>query len=259
MHTTTLFKTSPLAAVLITAAAIVALGGSARAQARPDLRVTAINTPGGLCRGKQNKVQATIQNSSQLAPVNTQVHVWLRVKSPQQGVDAIYQSTTSAIGPNGSQPAWFKDIDLPKTGNYELMVTADPGNNIPEALESNNVLTINRSVQKDCNQAPTPSQTYPLTIRVYQHGTWSGGQGQWIAGASVILRKKYDTSFAPLNGTTNAQGQVTFNVPGSTLYEFSTTKAGCQLVSASPAQPGSTGVYQMATYAATRYLALNCQ
>jgi hypothetical protein len=247
------------AAVMAISISMPTLAGGGGGQAKPDLRVSAINTPGGLCKGNTNKVQATIHNNSQLAGVNTTIPVWLRVKNSQYGTDSIYESVAKPIGPNGSQPAWFQNVDIPKTGAYQLIVTADPGNNIPEANESNNALTITRSVQTICGQAtPTPA-TYTLTIKVFEHGTWQGGQGQWISGATVTLTQQYDSSFPAQTKTTNASGVATFTVPGGKLYSFSTQKAGCAQVQSSPSTAGSTGTYQMGTYNATRYLSLDCQ
>jgi hypothetical protein len=259
MNTSYVRTTSALGLLALFALGLV-LPAEAGAQSRPkpDFRVTAINTPGGLCKGTDNKVQATIQNSSQLAGYNGPIPVWLSVKQLPTGSSSIYEASISGIGPNGSQPAWFHNVNLPANGNFELKVTADPGNNILEATEANNTLTVIRSVTKTCGQVTPAPATYALTIRVFEHGTWSGGQGQWITGASVTLTKKYDSSYGPLSGTTNSQGQVTFNVPSGALYEFSVNKSGCGQVASSPSQAGSTGTYQMSTYAATRYLALNC-
>jgi hypothetical protein len=229
--------------------AATSLIGSVSAQARPDLRVTAINTPGGLCKGNANKVQATVQNSQNVG-VNQPVAVKLVVQYSNGGQAGEYQTIIqSGIGPSGNQPAWFNNVNLPNNGSYNFTVTADPMNAVAESVENNNSLSVTRNVEKGCG--------FVLTVKVFEHGTWQGGQGQWIGGAKVTLTKQYDSSFPAQTATTDSTGKVTFLVQ-SGLFAFSAEKSGCSLVTSNPGQAGSTGTYQMGTYDATRYLSLDC-
>lgn len=248
---------SSLAGLAIFTAALSITDGVA-AQARPDLRITAINTPGGVCRGSANKVQATVQNS-QMIGVSQSILVTLRIQFPNGG-QGQYQSTLpNGIGPNGNQPVWFNNVNLPANGNYSFTVRADPANWITESVETNNSMSTTRTVQNAC-AAQTSKPTYKLTIKVFEHGTWSGGQGQWIQGAMVMLKKQGAPATQPPNvKTTNASGVVEFDgVNSGETYLFNAQKAGCNLVEATPAMAGSSGVYGMGPYNATRYLSLDC-
>ncbi len=242
-------RTISTASVIACLMAATSLMGSVSAQARPDLRVTAINTPGGLCKGRTNKIQAIVQNSQNVG-VNQPVAVKLVIQSSGGGQVGDYQTIIqSGIGPNGNQPAWFNNVNLPDSGSYNFIVTADPANTVAESVENNNSLSVTRNVDKGCG--------FVLAVKVFEHGTWQGGQGQWIGGAKVTLTKQYDSSFPAQTATTDSSGKVTFTVQGG-LFAFKAEKPGCALVSSSPGQVGSTGVYQMGTYDATRYLALDC-
>lgn len=260
MNTSKSFRSISTVTVLAISVSMLTLTGFAGVQfgQKPDLRVAAIDTPGGLCKGNENKIRATIQNSQNIG-VRGPVQAILHVKFPNGGQGQYTSTIPSGVGPRGSQPVWFNNVSLPDTGNYNFSVTVDPTNNIAETVENNNNRSLTRAVQKACGQATAP-QTYILTVKVYEHGTWQGGQGQWIPGATVTLRKEYDSSFAPLTATTNSSGIATF--PGAvsgTLYRFTAQKSGCGTVQSSPATPGSSSVYQMGSYNATRYLELNCQ
>jgi hypothetical protein len=243
--------TSSLAALAIFTAALVVTEGAA-AQPRPDLRITAVNTPGGVCRGNANKVQATVQNS-QMIGISQSVLVTLQVQLPNGGQGQYQAALPTGIGPNGNQPVWFNNVSLPSNGNYTFTVTADPVNSITESVENNNSMSVNRTVQNAC-AAPT----YKLTIKVFEHGTWAGGQGQWIPGATVTLKKQNDPT--PIaTKTTNASGLVEFDgVHSGAIYQFTAQKAGCNAVEGTPAMVGSSGSYNMGAYNTTRYLALDC-
>lgn len=235
---------------------MLALTRGVEAQAKPDLRVTAINTPGGLCKGNTNKIQVTIQNSQNIG-INQPVQAILHISFPNGGQGQYTSATTSGIGPNGNQPVWFHNVSLPDTGNYSFKVIADPANNVIESVENNNTFALRRTVEKPCGQ-PAPPKSYALNIKVYQRGTWQGGQGQWIQGATVKLKKEYDSSFPEQTATTNSNGQVSFSVPAGSLYRFTATKPDCNSLSGSPTTPGSSSVYQMGTYDTIRYLELDC-
>lgn len=253
------FRAISITAIMAISISMLTLTGRVGAQGfqKPDLRVAAIDTPGGLCKGNENKIRATIQNSQNIG-IKAPVKVLLRIQFPNGGQGQYTTIIQTGIGPQGNQPAWFNNVNLPDTGTYVFTVFADPENTIAETVENNNTRSLRRDATKPCGQAVAP-QTYLLTVRVYESGTWQGGQGQWIQGATVKLKKEYDSSFPEQTATTNSSGQVTFNVAAGALYRFTATKSGCGAVQGNPATPGSSSVYQMATYNATRYLELNCQ
>lgn len=249
-----------IASLAVCLMAATSLTGSVGAQPdqRPDLRVTGIRTPGGLCVGNANKIQATVQNSQNIG-ISKPVTVLLHVQFPNGGQGQYTTIIQSGIGPNGNQPAWFNNVSLPSAGTYSFKIIADPANGIAETVENNNTYSSNQNVTKPCGggDQPPATPTYALTVKVYEHGTWQGGQGQWISGAKVTLTKQYDSSFPAQTATTDSSGKVTFTVQGG-LYAFKAEKSGCNQVASTPAQAGSTGVYQMGAYDATRYLALDC-
>jgi hypothetical protein len=255
MRINRLFTTASGLAGIAIFIATAGLTTRAAAQPRPDLRVTAINTPGGVCRGNANKVQASVQNS-QMIGIGQPVLVTLHIQFPGGG-QGQYQSTIqSGIGPGGNQPVWFNNVSLPNDGAYTFTVTADPANSIIESVENNNSLSASRTVQTAC-----ASPTYKLTIKVFEHGTWQGGQGQWIQGAIVTLQKQgAPAGQPPITKTTNSSGLVEFDgAKSGETYQFSTQKAGCNSVESTPAVAGSSGVYLMGPLNATRYLSLDCQ
>ncbi len=250
-----------IASLAICLMAATSLTGSvgAHPDQRPDLRVAGIRTPGGLCVGNTNKVQATIQNSQNIG-ISKPVTVLLHIQFPNGGQGQYTTIIQSGIGPNGNQPAWFNNVSLPSAGTYSFKIIADPANGIAETVENNNTYSTNQNVSKPCGgDQPPAAATYALTVKVFEHGTWQGGQGQWISGAKVTLTKQYDSSFPAQTQYTNSSGVVVFNVASGTLYAFKAEKSGCNQVASTPAQAGSTGVYQMGSYASTRYLSLDCQ
>ncbi|MEW6210658.1 MAG: CARDB domain-containing protein [Acidobacteriota bacterium] len=258
MKSNTSFRAISGATLLTTFLLALTFTHSAGAQGgqKPDLRVTGIRTPGGLCIGNTNKIQAYVQNTQNIG-ISKPVTVILHIQFPNGGQGQYTTVIQTGIGPNSNQPAWFNNVSLPVNGTYSFKVIADPANNIIETVETNNTYSTNQSVTKPCGQ-PTPApQTYTLTIKVFEHGTWQGGQGQWISGATVTLTKQYDSSFPAQTATTDSTGKVSFTVQGG-LYSFKAEKSGCDQVPSTPAQAGSTGVYQMGTYNSTRYLSLDC-
>ncbi|HEY7545887.1 MAG TPA: CARDB domain-containing protein, partial [Blastocatellia bacterium] len=113
--------------------AATSLTGSVAAQLKqkPDLRVAGIRTPGGLCVGNANKVQAAIQNSQNIG-ISKPVTVLLYIQFPNGGQGQYTTVIQSGIGPNGTQPAWFNNVSLPSSGTYSFKIIADPANGIAE-------------------------------------------------------------------------------------------------------------------------------
>ncbi len=240
------------------------LGASQSASAqfgqKPDLRVARIDTPGGLCVGNKSKIRATINNSQNIG-VRQAFKVLLNIQFPNGGQGA-YEATISGIGPNGNQAAWFQNVSLPSAGYYAMKVFVDPKNNIAETVESNNDRGQGFNVTKFCD-APTPVQTYTLTVKVHESGTWSGGQGQWIQGVTVLLEDLASPhQFSSRTATTNSQGVATFNnVPPSKPgknFKITASKSRCAQVSGNPALAPSIKQFKMGAYNSTQHLALDC-
>ena len=88
---------------------------------------------------------------------------------------------------------------------------------------------------------------YTLTVKVYRTGTWLGGVGEWIEGATVTVSK---SGFNTQTQTTNANGIATFyNIPQSYGYTILASKAGCGQ---------NTRVYNMGAYNSNVNLDLEC-
>ena len=261
-----IFHKSAIAAIIalmFTIMLTASQSASAQFGQKPDLRVASISsrTRGGFCAGNENKVMATIQNSQNIG-VRQPFTVILRIQFPNGG-QGNYTTTISSIGPRGNQSAWFHNVNLPSTGNYAMTVIADPTNVIAETVENNNARSQNFTVQNPCN-APPPVQTYTLTVKVRESDGSTGAQGQWIAGASVLLRDSASPpQFNPRTATTNGQGVATFaNVPPSKPgknYEITASRAGCGQVQGSPTVIPSAKQFIMGAYNSTQHLALDCE
>jgi hypothetical protein len=227
-HRTHPASTRPTVALaLFVAFAATALGApAAEAQAKPDLRVSRISTPGGLCVGNDGKVQVNIQNSSQQAPVKETVPVKLTISQPPAPPTAHLAYIENGIGPNGNQAAWFHNVPIAATGSVTLHAHVNPDLQIEESNYRNNDRRQTVTVTSVCGAPPPPPAGATLTVSVYQTGTWSGGQGQWIPGANVSV--SCGTVFSA-NGQTGSNGKVSF--PGTPksppTCTISVSKPGC--------------------------------
>lgn len=187
---------------------------SVQAQAKPNLRVSAIATPGGLCAGNENKVRVSITNNS-LAGVRESIPVILFVSQPPNQPTSYLAHLEKGIGPQTTtgQPVWFHDVVIPATGSVTLRAVVNPDQQIEESNYNDNDRIQNVRVTRTCGAAPEPPAGNTLTVYVFKSGTWSGqGFGQHVGGANVAVTCGTFSG----SGTTGANGTVAIpNVPKS--------------------------------------------
>ena len=92
------------------------------------------------------------------------------------------------------------------------------------------------------------AQGKSLTVQVYQEGSWSAGQGDWISGASVHVVSPGVSPFDQTLTTGNDGKAIFSNVPVGS-YEITVSKANCG---------ENSKPYQMPAYDAITNLDLNC-
>ena len=148
-----------LGTVASVALVIGLLGGQSApvwAQAKPDLRISAIATPGGLCAGNENKVRVNVQNSSQLAGVRQKIPVILFVSQPPGQPTSYVGHLEQGIGPQSNQPVWFHNVVVPNTGGATLKAVVNPDQEIEESNYTNNDRIQQVRVANVCGQASSP-------------------------------------------------------------------------------------------------------
>ncbi|NND08086.1 MAG: hypothetical protein HKN87_17030 [Saprospiraceae bacterium] len=192
---------------------------------KPDLRVSRISTPGGLCAGIKNKVRVTVTNS-QMAGVKKKIPVILFVVQNGQPTTSYVGHSTSGIGPNSNSgiPVYFNNVVVAKTGNVTLRAVVNPDQELLESVYNNNTRVQRVRVARRCNAAKPAVTGKNLTVTMYKSGTWYAGSGDPISGVQVKVRKNGSTIGT---GTTAANGKVTIpNIPiGKVTFEI--TKNGC--------------------------------
>ena len=229
-------------AVLLALAPVVA-----QAQAKPDLRVSSIRTPGGLCAGNENKVQVTVTNGS-MAAVTQSISVILFVSQAGQQPTSYVGTLDGGIGPkdNYGKPVWFHNVVVPATGQVTLKATIPADQGILESNYGNNDRIQNANVTKVCGAPPTPAAGAALTVTVYKTGTWQAGQYTAISGASVGVTCASGFSGS---GTTGADGKTSIPSVPKGMCTINVSKAGC---------PSNTSSFNMPTYNTNRNVDLNC-
>ncbi len=161
----------------------------------PDLRVSAIATPGGLCQGNESKVRVTITNS-QMAGVKAKIPVILYVSQQGQQPKS-YVGYVSGIGAkdNYGQPVWFNNVEISGTNSVTLKASVNPDQEIEESVYKNNTKVITAKPKNvACGQAPV-AQGYPLTVYAQAQG-----QGGPISGAQITITKSTGQSFSGITG-----------------------------------------------------------
>lgn len=174
---------------------------------RPDLKVSAIATPGGLCKGNKSKVRVSITNS-QMVGVKVDIPVILFIS--QNGYSHSYVGKLKGgIGPNTNtgQPVWFNDVVIDNTSKVTLKAVVNPDHEIFESVPNNNTKVIYAKVKGDCGQTATaPTALLTVTVRKYSE---ESGLGQASAGALVTVKRNGQLN--SYTGTTDSNGKVTFN------------------------------------------------
>lgn len=199
---------------------------------KPDLKVSKISTPGGLCIGTQNKVMVTITNS-QMAGVNKKIPVILYVSIPGKKPSSYVEYLNNGIGPNDNsgKPVWFNNVDMPGQGTATIKAVVNPDQTIEESVYNNNTKVQNFTVpNQTCggnNNQNTPPQGKNLTVTVFKHGTWSNGNYQGIQSANVLVKKNNQTIGS---GSTGSNGKVTINNIPVGMCTIVVIKSGCTQV-----------------------------
>ncbi|NND08087.1 MAG: hypothetical protein HKN87_17035 [Saprospiraceae bacterium] len=192
---------------------------------KPDLKVSRISTPGGLCAGINNKVRVTVTNS-QMAGVKKKIPVILFVLQNGQPTTSYVGHSTSGIGPNSNSgiPVYFKNVVVAKTGNVTLRAVVNPDQELLESVYNNNTKVQRVRVARRCNAAKPAVTGKKLTVTVYHSGSWQAGNYDPISGASVIVKKNGTTVGS---GTTGSNGKVSIpNIPKGSV-KFTIDKDGC--------------------------------
>ena len=202
----------------------------------PDLKVSAIATPGGLCKGNESKVRVSITNS-QMAGVKVKIPVILYVSQNGERPSSYVGYLESGIGPNANsgQPVWFNNVVIPATNKtVTLKAVVNPDHEIEESAPNNNTKVITAKVTKACGQAPQPAQGATLTVTAYV-GPWNNSNYTGLPQAAVTIVKSGQT----YTGTTGSNGKATFpNLPAGQC-NITVVKQGYQ---------NGTKVFNMSTY-----------
>lgn len=118
----------------------------------PDLKVSAISTPGGLCMGNKSTVRVSIINS-QMAKVKVDIPVILLIYQDGGHRTPYVGKLKGGIGPNAisGQPVWFKNVVI--DGKYPVTIKAivNPDHEIFESVANNNDKIITARVKGNCN------------------------------------------------------------------------------------------------------------
>ncbi|MCB0687540.1 MAG: carboxypeptidase regulatory-like domain-containing protein [Saprospiraceae bacterium] len=215
---------------------------------KPDLRVSAIVTPGGLCPRPNNKVRVNITNS-QMAAVKEKIPVTLFV-SPQQGQPSSYVAyLEKGIGPknNYGQPVWFDNVKLDYGGRITLRAVVNIDKEIEETSYNNNDKLVKVNAKDNCGggNATTNTEGAKLEVTAYVDGTWSGGNYQGVNGAMVKVIKN-GQSYNP--DETSNNGKYIFNSVPKGMCKIRIQKQGYQTVEQS---------YNMPTYTAKKNIGLS--
>lgn len=110
----------------------------------PDLQISQIATPGGLCKGNLNKVRVNITNS-QMVAVKVKIPVILYVSQQGEQPSSYVGYLDGGIGPNSNygQPVWFNNVVIPQTGKgVTLKAVVNPDQDIHESNYKNNTKII---------------------------------------------------------------------------------------------------------------------
>ncbi len=223
--------------------------------AKPNLRISTIATPGGLCVGTDSKVRVNITNGS-VAAVKAKIPVILVVSQAGQGPTSYLGYLEKGIGPNTNtgQPVWFHNVKIEAQGTVTLKAHVNPDNEIEESNYNDNVKVQTARVTKNCGQATTPTAGN-LTVTLYQQGSWSAGNYTAIANAQVTVKKGGATVGT---GTTGSNGKVTINNVDKGSIEVYATKNGCQLITNVPNGTQAVHKHNMPTYNTNINVQMNC-
>ncbi len=217
--------------------------------AKADLRVSKIIPSGGLCAGSKNKIRVTITNH-QPAGVKKKIPVILFVSMAGQTPKSYVGYVKTGIGPNdyNGRSVYFSNVYLGATGSVTFKAHVNPDAEILETVYNNNTRIKKFNVTKKCgtNSPPTNTKKSKVTFTTFKNGTWSGGNYQAVAGASITVKKGTQTVGS---GTTGSNGKVTIsNLPVGSVKIY-VNKNGCSNISQT---------YMVPSYPGKKNIPLNC-
>lgn len=120
---------------------------------RPNLRVSDISTPGGIC--KKKSIRVSIVNSSQTVGTNERIPVKITVKTPGKKFTRVgYRNGGIAPNTKSGQPVSFKDLPIDTTAD-KIEITAHVNHNkaVNEGNYNDNKKTYMANCVPDTNQA----------------------------------------------------------------------------------------------------------
>jgi hypothetical protein len=211
----------------------------------PDLKVSAIATPGGLCKGNESKVRVSITNS-QMAGVKVNVPVILFVSQSGEKPSSYVAYLEGGIGPNANsgQPVWFNNVVIPATNKtVTLKAVVNPDHEIEESVPNNNTKIITAKVTKACGVTAPVAQGAKLEMTIYQ-GAWNYSNYQGVSEALITVTKNGQN----YTGTTGNNGKYTFPSIPKGMVSIKVEKQGYQTV---------TQNYNMPTYTAKKNIQLS--
>lgn len=212
----------------------------------PDLRVSKIATPGGLCKGNDSKVRVTITNPSMAAAKGT-ISVILYVSQKGQKPSSYVASISGGLGPNSNygKPVWFKNVKIPATGQVTLKALVNPDQEIHESVYNNNTKIQKAKVAKQCGQTGTVAQGgAQLQVTTFAEGQWNNSNYTPVTSVTVRVKKNGQTI---AQGVTNHQGKYTFSSIPKGMCQIQVQKNGYQT---------ETMSYNMPTYNAKKNIAM---
>jgi len=241
------------------------------AQAKPDLRVSQIMTPGGLKQGDCNKVRVNVTNSQQAGVTGEIVVILFISQNGQQPTS--YVQTFENIGPNDNygQPVWFHNIPLGGTTTVTIRAKVNPDFLIEESVFNNNDKIKDFNVAGSCGSSGetastgssssgassggssgsssrggssrggssrggsiTPGATAAFSLMAYNPRVrMRGGKKAPVSEAKVTLSKGRQT----YTGMTGKDGKVDIKAPNG-YYTMKIAKKGCRTITRKYKIPG---------------------
>ena len=206
-----------------------------KAQQKPDLKISALATPGGWSTGSGsgsygNRLRVTVTNSQQVGTSDQiPVLVTISFSSGQPYSEVGY--LPNGIGPNANAglPVWFNNIYIPASGPANVVAVVNPDQEVLETVYNNNekLKTVNVAGGGFAESGSSMKKANSLTVLV------SGKKGQLrsrssrstgIAGATVLI--KYKGKSEKL--TTDRSGKATFKHIPAGYCEITVQKGKCK-------------------------------
>ncbi len=109
----------------------------------PDLSISAIATPGGLCKGTRNRVRVTITNSQQYGTSKV-IPVEIKIIQPPYQPITVRSKLKNGIGPNANngQVVWFNNVPIAGTTPLQIKGWVNKSKQVRETNYNNNRKTL---------------------------------------------------------------------------------------------------------------------